>query len=213
MYASSGKQDDDLLDIIEDEIRINFLELNTSMPGIITSYDPSSRLATVKPSFKRTRMDGKVVERPELLDVPVIFPYSGTQGITFPLKSGTPCLLIFSQRALDTWRDSREEAVKVNSTRLHDLSDALCLPTFGSNSDTEELKDGFQINFDKIWIGDAQGSPLSATGEKPELLTILSTILELFETPLTSSMGPVNYDPAVITKFQEMRSALEAMQP
>jgi hypothetical protein len=206
------------MDIVKDQIRTDRLELNTSMPGIIKEYDPATRTATVQPAMKRTTVDNKNPRRPLLLEVPVIFPYSGTKGITFPLEVDSPCLLVFSQRSIDDWVTKREEGV-VTDTRLHDINDAFCIP--GPNSpDAEAPKDAFQINHDKIWVGDTTASdiPISTTGSpiEAELIQIVTTLLALLDTdttPLLSSMGPVTFATTVVTDMKAMKTALEALTP
>lgn len=218
LLQQTGDESPDWMDVVKDQIRTDRLELNTSLPGIIKSYDPVTRTATVRPAMKRTTVDGKTPRRPLLLDVPVIFPYSGVQGITFPLKEETPCLLVFSQRSLDDWVTTREEDV-VTDARLHDINDAFCIP--GPNSpDAETPKDAFQINWDKIWIGDTTASPIviTTTGSpiEVELIQIVTTLLALLDTdttPLISSMGPVQYAPTVVADMKSMKTALEAMTP
>lgn len=209
----TGNETPDWMDVVKDQIRTDRLELNTSLPGIVESYDPATRTASVRPAMKRTTIDGRNPRRPLLLEVPVVFPYSGTQGITFPLKVGSPCLLVFSQRSIDDWVTKREEDV-VSDSRLHDINDAFCIP--GPNSpDAATPKDAFQINWDKIWIGDVESAPLPLSGiPNTEMVQILTKFLELMATPLVSSMGPVTFDPnAVAPLLAEMKTALEALTP
>lgn len=221
LAQQTGNETPDWMDVVKDQIRTDRLELNTSLPGIVKSYDPATRTATVQPAIKRTTVDGKNPRRPLLLDVPVVFPYSGTQGITFPLKVDSPCLLVFSQRSIDDWVTKREEDV-VTDTRLHDINDAFCIP--GPNSpDAAEPLDAFQINWDKIWIGDTESSPIPITtgpagGPIPntELVQIIAKLCALLDTdttPLLSSMGPVTFNPTVVTDMKSIKSALEALTP
>ncbi len=213
LLQQTGDESPDWIDIVKDEIRTDRLELNTSLPGIIKSYDPATRTATVQPAMKRTTVDGKTPRRPLLLDVPVIFPYSGVQGITFPLKEETPCLLVFSQRSLDDWVTTREEDV-VTDARLHDINDAFCIP--GPNSpDAATPKDAFQINWDKIWIGDIDSAALPKSGiPNTEMVQILTKFLELMAVDLVSSMGPVTFDPLLVAPLlAEMKTALGALTP
>lgn len=212
LAQQTGSETPDWMDVVKDQIRTDRLELNTSLPGIIEEYDPSTRTAAVRPAIMRTTVDGENLRRPLLLEVPVVFPYSGTKGITFPLEVGSPCLLVFSQRSIDDWVTNRVEDI-VTDTRLHDINDAFCIPG-PSSPDAGTPKDAFQINWDKIWIGDEESAALPLSGiPNTEVIQFFAKVLELFETPLVSAMGPVNFDPAVVLQFAEMKSALEALTP
>ncbi|TDI74594.1 MAG: hypothetical protein E2O82_03685 [Betaproteobacteria bacterium] len=208
-----GKEEPDELDILNSHMRMSLLEINTCMPAVVKSYDAATRTATVQPAFKITFMNNKVKSRPSLVEVPVVFPYNGSKGITFPLEPDTPCLLVFSQRSIDDWVKDKVET-EVQDTRLHDISDAFCIPGISAPSDSIESKDAFQITHDKIWIGDKESDPLPLSGlENTELVAIVAKTLEQLETPLQSSMGPVTFDPAVAAILAEMKDALEALIP
>ena len=73
--------------------------VNTSIPGIIQSYDADSNRAVVVPTGKRMFPDGRRLDYPVIYDVPIVFPTAigGSCGITFPIKSGDACLVLFSQ--------------------------------------------------------------------------------------------------------------------
>lgn len=60
---------------------------------------------------------------PLLTDVPVIFPRGGGCTITFPVKAGDECLVVFSDRFIDFWWQNGGIQEPVDP-RQHDLSDA-----------------------------------------------------------------------------------------
>lgn len=120
------------------------LGLNTAMPGVIDAFDEDTQTATVLPAIQmKTNIDGEVnyIDLPPILNVPVLFPFVSTAGfaLTFPVKRGDNCLLIFSQRGIDNWHASGgvqppEEGVGV---RHHDLTDAFAI--FAPSPLTETL--------------------------------------------------------------------------
>ncbi|SQC91535.1 Mu-like prophage protein gp45 [Cedecea neteri] len=67
------------------------------------------------------------VNYPLLVDVPVVFPHGGGCSLTFPLKKGDECLVIFADRAIDFWWQSGGIQEPVDA-RQHSLSDAFVLP-------------------------------------------------------------------------------------
>ncbi len=208
-----GNPNPTIQDLIRTEIRAALLELNTCMPATIKSYDPSTRKATVQPSFRRTTIDGRVLSRAELIDIPVAFPYNGTKGITYPLEDGTPCLVLFSQRSLEEWEETRDEVTLLDG-RLHDISDGICIPVLGSISDVLSLKEGLQLNHDKMWIGNAESPPLPLNGIEAELFTMLAKIIEILTTsPWVVSGASASPSPADVPKFEEIKAALEGFAP
>ncbi|MFN1150065.1 Gp138 family membrane-puncturing spike protein [Serratia liquefaciens] len=105
-------------------------QLRVAMPGIIQSFDPVTVTCTVLPAIKGhdEGTAGKDSENlPLLVDVPVVFPRGGGCTLTFPVKEGDECLLIFADRCIDFWWQSGGVQEPVDP-RQHDLSDAFCIP-------------------------------------------------------------------------------------
>lgn len=119
--------------------------LHTSMPGIIASFDPDSQTASIQPTIKRIFTERGAVNLPLCVDVPVSFPGGGDFFLTFPVKTGDECILLFSERAIDMWHFGGNTQPPAEY-RLHDLSDGMAIvginsqprkiPAF-NNSDTE----------------------------------------------------------------------------
>lgn len=107
-----------------------FSMLRVSMPGIIQSFDPIAATCTVQPAISGQTADEvgnfKSQPLPLLLDVPVIFPRGGGCTLTFPVKEGDECLVIFSDRCIDFWWQNGGVQEPVDP-RQHDLSDAFAL--------------------------------------------------------------------------------------
>lgn len=100
--------------------------IHTAMPGTISSFDPGSGKATVKPSGKYTSSSGKRIAYPQISDVPVAFPVcqSAGVGIAFPVKAGDSCIIIVSEVELDEWRSGAES----EGSLQFDLSSAMAVP-------------------------------------------------------------------------------------
>jgi len=107
-----------------------FSILRVSMPGIIESFDPIACTCSVQPALKGQVADElgnfKSAPLPVLVDVPVIFPRGGGCTITFPVKAGDECLVIFSDRCIDFWWQNGGVQEPVDQ-RQHDLSDAFAI--------------------------------------------------------------------------------------
>jgi len=119
-------------------------ELYTCLPGRIESYDPSTKKANVKPLLKRQMSNGDILERPVIVNTPVVFLSSSDSIISIPLKKGDGCLILFSQRSLDTWLDNGGDVLP-NDPRQFDLSDAICIPGLFSFKEPGRVPSGENI--------------------------------------------------------------------
>jgi phage baseplate assembly protein gpV len=102
----------------------------TALPGIIEAFDESVLTATVQPAIQGrvSQPDGSsaFIDLPLLLDCPVMFPNGGGVMLTFPVKQGDECLMIFSSRCIDAWWESGGVQAPMEA-RMHDLSDGFVL--------------------------------------------------------------------------------------
>lgn len=105
-------------------------KMRVALPGTILSFDPDTVTCTVQPAIKGYESDAtgaqKSVSISVLVDVPVIFPRGGGCTLTFPVKAGDECLLIFADRCIDFWWQSGGEQEPV-SQRTHHLADAFAI--------------------------------------------------------------------------------------
>ncbi len=102
----------------------------TALPGFIWDYDPGANTATVHMGVSSlARADGDAYAAsafPLLPDVPIQFPGGGGAALTFPLKRGDECLLVFSSRPIDAWWQSGG-VQRPGNARMHSMSDAVAL--------------------------------------------------------------------------------------
>lgn len=98
------------------------------LPCIVQSYDREKRTVEVQPAIRERYVgeDGKIqyVNYPILVNVPVCFPSAGGYHISFPIKRGDECIVIFSDVAYDNfWLHGNVQ--NPVEQRRHDLSDGL----------------------------------------------------------------------------------------
>lgn len=114
----------------------------TALPGIIQSFDQEAMTCEVQPAIQgkiQTESgDVQAVNLPLLLDCPVVFPSAGGCTLTFPIKAGDECLVVFSSRAIDFWWQSGGIQPPAE-TRMHDLSDGFVI--LGPMSTPNVIKD------------------------------------------------------------------------
>ncbi|WP_404704981.1 Gp138 family membrane-puncturing spike protein [Yersinia vastinensis] len=100
-------------------------QLRVSMPGIVQSFDADSVTCDIQIGIKG-ESGGESTNLSVLTNVPVIFPRGGGVTMTFPIKAGDECLLIFGDRCIDFWHQSGDIQETVDE-REHDLSDAFAI--------------------------------------------------------------------------------------
>ena len=106
-------------------------EIWTALPGIFQSFDPEALTASVQPAI-RGEVAGetgtaRTVDMPLLVDVPVVFPHGGGYSLTFPIRPGDECLVVFASRCIDAWWQSGGIQSPAEA-RMHDLSDGFAIP-------------------------------------------------------------------------------------
>ena len=76
--------------------------IRVALPGTVVSFDAESVTAVIQPAIKGYEPDANgnqvSISMPRLVDVPVSFPCGGGVTLTFPVKPGDECELIFNDR-------------------------------------------------------------------------------------------------------------------
>ena len=116
-----------MADVIKEAIDAKLVDLHTSMPAIVQSYDKEKQKADVQPVLKRKFVNSDPVDLPIITNVPVIFPRTGKAYIHFPLKKDDVVMLIFAERSVDRWLD-KGGLIDPADPRKHNLSDAFAVP-------------------------------------------------------------------------------------
>ena len=119
------------------------LRISTAIPGVVDSYDASTRRASVFPAARRLLTDGTTRDMPPIPNVPVLHPGGAGLFVHFHLEPGDPVLLVAAQRGIDGFR-TEKGVYTPNVDRIHDLQDAIAIPGFGSRS-AFAVRDGFTI--------------------------------------------------------------------
>ena len=115
----------ELRDVLQAFRREIFASLKCAIPGIIQSFDGTPPTATIKVAMQAT-VGTDVKDYPLLVDCPVVVIGGGGAYITFPIHAGDPCLVLFSDRALDNWY-STGNVVPPAQQRQHSLADGIAL--------------------------------------------------------------------------------------
>ena len=82
--------------------------VNTSIPGIVVSYEPLTRRAVVQVALNTLLTNGLALSGPLIPNIPVIYPAGGGFQLVFPLHPGDTALLLFSKRGIRRFKESFE---------------------------------------------------------------------------------------------------------
>lgn len=199
-----------LAQVIKNAIDARLVDLHTSLPATIVTYDSSEQKASVQIDIKRTYITGEHVEIPVLMDLPVAWPRAGKAFLHMPLKAGDQCQVVFSERSLDEWKE-QGGAVIPEAHRKHTLSDGWVIPGGYPFSDPSTVPDStsvFLVN-DKTEFKLTPGGKMSMTGNGgEELLKILYDFMEVTSRATTNTVfGPMRWNetPEIIAIMQRLK--------
>lgn len=105
------------------------LDLRVALPGIVQSFDAQQQTATVRLAIReKISLRGVLqeMEIPLLVDVPVVMPRAGGYMLAISPKAGDECLVVFSDRCIDSWWQSGGVQSQADCRR-HDLSDGFAI--------------------------------------------------------------------------------------
>jgi hypothetical protein len=186
-------------------------ELNTCLPARIENYNHAAQSASVQPLLDRRLLtsDGSEPEAlPIIPSVPVVWPRSGGASLTFPVRTGDTCLLVFSQRSLDRWKAEGGQ-VTPDDGRKHALADAVAIMGVqaleggdypADNDNVRLLYNGCQL----VLNGDDK---LAMGNDKAELLDLFDQLLDaLISTTTATAIGAQPL--SAVPDFTQIKSLL-----
>lgn len=121
----------DLLDLLKKEI---FFDLNCHHLATIQSFNPQTQTVSATINYTKTfftlSLNGTYSPSqepyPQLVDMPIIILGGGTAGLTFPVKQGDQCVVMFNDRSIDNWYQSGQTG-PLSSGKAHSLSDGIAI--------------------------------------------------------------------------------------
>src|SRR5690606_25141985 len=186
-----------LTDAVKYAIDFNLANVHTCLPAQIISYDYQKKKAQVKPVISKRWTDGNFSEMPIINGVPVIFPSSGGASLTFPVKEGDFCLLVFAERNIDLWKtEGRQNPMDSRKFNLSDAIAIMGITPFFQESKAENNQDVLlTYQNSKVRIKESGEIQLETSGKiaigtaQNELLDILSETLGYLANSLSTSVG------------------------
>jgi len=115
----------DLDDVLAELKNSIFANMNCIQIGKIEKVN-SDQTVEINIQVKRRVQGDKIKDYPLLVDCPYVVISGGGAYLDMPIKKGDYCIVLFSDRNIDTWWDSAN--VKEPATRRkHNLSDGIAL--------------------------------------------------------------------------------------
>ena len=103
-----------------------FMSLHCALPGNVVSFDPERQTAEIQPAVKIG-----LLSYPLLSDVPVFMP------VSFEVRPGDACLVVFADVDIDHWLETGEASVP-GSARRHSLSDGFAFVGFQAERSADD---------------------------------------------------------------------------
>lgn len=146
------------------------VEIHTTFPGEIVSYDKDTQTATIRPMVRRPILardinDGvdTVETLPDLLNVPIRHPRGGGTFIHIPLTAGDSMWVHCTQTDISNWRSTGNVSSPTTGL-IHDL--ASCWAEPGAFHDAQVL-DPSKVSDTDITIGNGSFT-INITGNRIE---------------------------------------------
>lgn len=123
--------------------------LRCCIPCIIQSYDPEKGTVECQPAVREKIInqneENEYRNLPLLLNVPVVFPSNSEYAVTFLLKKGDECLVLFSDLSIDNFWQKGNVQNPIEDRR-HDLSDGIAIPCNMSLTKERRTGDGLLLS-------------------------------------------------------------------
>lgn len=162
-------------ELLSDAIPFFLKDVCTSIVGHILTFDTKTQLAQVQVGIEDFSSNGKRYTPPTLIECPVMILGGNKFLIEQEVNEGDECLIIFSQRCIDSWVETGG-VTQAPINRTHSYDDAVIITGFRSkaNSIKGYSNNGIKIrnsSGDKyIWLkndgsADISVSSLNITGD------------------------------------------------
>lgn len=188
---------------MQDELNFwrNAMRLNTCIPAIVDSFDPTTQRVSAIPAIKAKYitpdLQVEYIDYPKITNIPLAITKTAGLKITVPVKKGDNCTLIFSQRSIDNFimdgtkvaKPFEGDVLYTSSLRCMDMTDALCFP--GIICDNEKISN---YSTSAIEIRSADGSTKVAVSENALNLTQGGATIQLSggKVTITGSTVTIN---------------------
>lgn len=165
-----------LAELIRRALESRVAQVRVSMPGVVVSYDATSKTAVIQPALSDVVFDDDdqrvVSELKPIQNVPVVFPSGGRLSLHFTLEPGDTGDLVFATNSISDWQRSGQVAAPGN-LRPHPLGSGKFYPGLRHDKntlpDTDEsigIPGGLRLKFEEGAISAGLGGDFVALAAK-----------------------------------------------
>lgn len=175
----------DFVDAMESFLQSRMEDVHTMLPGVVQSYDPATRTATVKPSVRLRTMHADILDIPPIASVPVVWPGSSAfSTMSKDLPAGSGVTLLFSEASIGNWQRGTQDADAEDETR-HSLQDAIAIPGLWSMKRVPGHKltlADWGLCSDKLEIGGTNAGKVAIKNQTNDLREVLEALQAILPT-------------------------------
>ncbi len=180
-----------LASVIAGAIESRLVDVHTSLPGRVESYDVARQVADIKPMLRRVirRADMTRVseELPVIPCVPVLWQRGGGAFLSLPLTAGDFGLLVFADYTIDRFRSTGDDSDPGDERRF-DLANATFFPC-GPYPSSDTLADSsgseVRIGLDGSYVAAISASEARFPTEAVEFLARADRVLTQLQNQAT----------------------------
>ena len=180
-----------ILTMLKQEI---MMDLNCHAIAKVENFDPIKKTVKATIQYQKTIND-QHIDYPVLMDCPVIVLSGGLGRLTFPIKKGDNCLVLFNDRDINAWFASGMKA-PLMTPRTHAFADGVALVGLGSLIDAVYTYDQVNVKLSNgttaVKVGPTNielSNAVTTLGtQMSNLMTQLTTLTSVLET-LTTAMS------------------------
>lgn len=187
------KEYGNMTDVLEFAFKQMTKRMWVSMPGIIVSYDQSTKRCKVTPAINIRKTDGSTLTPSPIVNVPVVWPSGGGFTLISPLPEGEPVEICFSQRGITKFKETFGQSDPGDG--MFSKEDAIVRAGFGDKSITPATSAGMSMQSEDgtnyLYVENGIIKVVSTTkiiAESPEIEFNASTKIS-FNTPLFDLSG------------------------
>lgn len=169
-------------DVLREVLQSFALNMRVCMPAQVVSYNKDKQSVDVQPVFLRKYRDQTTAKMPKIHSVPVVFQRANQAIIAMPLKVGDYVTLFFTDRSIDKFMTSGG-VHDPESTRNHDLSDAIAVPGLWPFGESEPLNNDDDIIIknrngeQRLEIRCKKNGQIQILNKEEELIKVLDDML------------------------------------
>lgn len=190
----------DLPTLLDSYAKNTSYNINCHAIGTVTKFNSAQQTVEATINYPQT-VNGKLIQYPVLLDVPVVMMQGGNGILTFPVAVGDTCLILFNDRDINAWFSSGNTTT-LDSQRLHSLADGIALIGIRSLRNPVETYDEDRVELRndkaKVSIGEEK---LSLENDVTSLKKIFDDLLDLLAA--TTVAGIPLDDATLFTAFKD----------